>query len=116
MERQIVTFDLRTTEELGELINEYLKLRSEKLRKAAEETSAADIEEEVDAAKTEYPWAINIGRTVLIKAWLCHSLARILKRPGWRKIINLEYCRNGGKVVNKTNSLRQPLAFGRSSR
>jgi hypothetical protein len=57
MERQILTFDLRTTEELGELINEYLRLRSEKLRKAAEEASDTAFEEEDDAAKTEYQHA-----------------------------------------------------------
>ena len=54
MERQIVIFDRRTTEELGELINEYLRLRSEKLKKAAEEANDVDPDEEADAAETEY--------------------------------------------------------------
>lgn len=53
VERQIVTFDLRTTEELGELINEYLRLRSENLKKVADEKD----EEELDTANTEYQQA-----------------------------------------------------------
>ena len=57
MERQIVIFDRRTTEELGELINEYLRLRSEKLKKAAEEEIQQESEEEFDATQAEYQQA-----------------------------------------------------------
>ena len=57
MERQIIIFDLRTTEELGELIKEYLRLRSEKLKRKAEEAKNSCFDEEADAAKTEYQHA-----------------------------------------------------------
>lgn len=57
MERQIVILDLRTTVELGELINEYLRLRSEKLKRVTESERLADNEEEVDTAKVEYQQA-----------------------------------------------------------
>lgn len=57
MERQIVIFDRRTTQELGELINEYLRLRSEKLKRDIGEKNEVDSEEEFDAAKTEYQQA-----------------------------------------------------------
>ena len=61
MERQIVIFDLRTTVELGEFINEYLRLRSEKLRRVTESERLVDKEEEeeeeVEAAKAEYQQA-----------------------------------------------------------
>ena len=57
MERQIVIFDRRTTEELGELINEYLRLRSEKLKKGAEEESHADTRKRSMLPKAEYQQA-----------------------------------------------------------
>jgi hypothetical protein len=56
MERQIIIFDHRTTEELGEVINEYLRLRSEKLKKGAEKESLEN-EEKIDAPKAEYQQA-----------------------------------------------------------
>lgn len=57
MERQIAIFDRRTSEELGELINEYLKLRSEKLKNGFDKKSEKDSEKEVDDAKAEYQQA-----------------------------------------------------------